>query len=417
VLSQAGASLVRDAVDERVVTSVRERTGRLIDSQTEVGGWPLLASLPAHADSDGDGMPDDWERTHGFKPDRPDGRNDNDGNGYTNLEEYLSSLVEPRETRVAPGDTRGGPIIISATGKVYVTLQSAVDALPDTGGEITLAPGVYREKVSITRPGVRLQGVGAQPADVVLVWSDGAINVGGTFKSATLNVSGDDFRADNLTIQNDYSLRASPPSQAVALSVTADRAIFSRVRLLGAQDTLYAATKKCAAGESCATSRQYFRGCYIEGHVDFIFGDSKAFFDRCEIHAIAHPEILLTAHSRTAPGQDSAYVFDRCRITAEPDARNVYFGRPWRDYAAVVFMNTDIAADLNPLGWREWHPGETQRLRTAYYAEYRSSGKSVDSSGREPFAHQLADDEVAQWSLQSFLAGTDQWHPTAEPPQ
>jgi len=190
------------------------------------------------------------------------------------------------------------------------------------------------------------------------------------------------------------------------------------VRLLGAQDTLYAGSKKCASATGpCPASRQYFRGCYIEGHVDFIFGDSKAFFDRCEIHAIAHPEILVTAHSRTTSDQDSAYVFDSCRITAEPEVRKIYFGRLWRDYAAVVFMNTHIEADLNPLGWREWHPGETQRLATAYYAEYRSSGKGADTSGREPYAHRLSDEEAARWAMPAFLAGADQWHPGAEPPQ
>jgi pectin methylesterase-like acyl-CoA thioesterase len=83
--------------------------------------------------------------------------------------------------------------------------------------------------------------------------------------------------------------------------ITGDRAVFNSVRLLGAQDTLYAGSRKCAA-EPCPVTRQYFSNCYIEGHVDFIFGDSKAFFDRCELHAIAHAEILITAHARTSPG-------------------------------------------------------------------------------------------------------------------
>lgn len=83
--------------------------------------------------------------------------------------------------------------------------------------------------------------------------------------------------------------------------------------------------------------------------MDFIFGDSKAFFDRCEIRAIAHPEILITAHARTSADQDKAFVFDHCRITAEPGAQNIYFG-PWRDYAAVIFMNTEIRANLHAEG-------------------------------------------------------------------
>jgi hypothetical protein len=94
VLARVGASLQRDAVDERVIKNVREHQGRLIDSQDQVGGWPTLQSLPAPKDSDGDGMPDAWETAHTLNPNDPaDGPQDRDHDGYTNLEEYLSSLV------------------------------------------------------------------------------------------------------------------------------------------------------------------------------------------------------------------------------------------------------------------------------------------------------------------------------------
>ncbi len=93
VLQHAGASLHRDAADERLVQGVRDRTGRLIDSQDQVGGWPKLRSTPPLMDSDSDGMPDDWERSHGLNPHDPSDRNgDRDADGYTNLEEYLNSL-------------------------------------------------------------------------------------------------------------------------------------------------------------------------------------------------------------------------------------------------------------------------------------------------------------------------------------
>ncbi len=234
--------------------------------------------------------------------------------------------------------------------------------------------------------------------------------MGGTVKSATLTASGDDFRAANLTISNDYAWQSNEGSQAVALAVTGDRAVFDHVRLLGAQDTLYAASRKCAA-EPCPVSRQYFRDCYIEGHVDFIFGDANAFFDHCEIHALAHPEIMLTAHSRTAPEQEKAYVFDRCRITADPGAGTIYLGRPWRDYARVIFMNTQMDAAVHPAGWREWTPGSTERLKTAYYAEYRPRGKHASVKQREPLSHQLTDKEAQRWQKRVFLAGTDRWDP------
>jgi hypothetical protein len=94
VLQKAGASLKRDAVDTRVVKDVTQHGGKLLDSQEQVGGWPILQPAVAPLDTDQDGMPDAWESAHGL-----DARNSNDGNadangdGYTNLEDYLNSLA------------------------------------------------------------------------------------------------------------------------------------------------------------------------------------------------------------------------------------------------------------------------------------------------------------------------------------
>lgn len=95
VLERAGASLERDAVDKRVIAGVKDGTNRLIDSQTEVGGWPELKSKPAPADKDGDGMPDKWEMANKLNPGDPTDRNNFTlSKEYTNLEVYLNSLVE-----------------------------------------------------------------------------------------------------------------------------------------------------------------------------------------------------------------------------------------------------------------------------------------------------------------------------------
>lgn len=95
ILAGAGASKPRDAVDQRVVEDVRKRTGGLVDSEAEVGGWPELAAGKPWVDSDGDGLPDDWEQRHGLDPRGPaDGNADRDGDGYTNLEEWLAELAE-----------------------------------------------------------------------------------------------------------------------------------------------------------------------------------------------------------------------------------------------------------------------------------------------------------------------------------
>ena len=95
VLAEAGATLpARDSVDERIVNGVRYGTGRIINDEDDVRGWPPLASGRVPRDHDRDGMPDQWERRHGLSSSDPDDRNaDHDQDGYTNLEEYLNGTL------------------------------------------------------------------------------------------------------------------------------------------------------------------------------------------------------------------------------------------------------------------------------------------------------------------------------------
>ncbi len=98
VLENAGATRpVRDAVDARIISEMRSGTGSIIDSQWEVGGWPVYRPGRPPADSDRDGMPDDWEKAHGMNPRNPaDASADSDSDGYTNVEEYLNELASHR---------------------------------------------------------------------------------------------------------------------------------------------------------------------------------------------------------------------------------------------------------------------------------------------------------------------------------
>lgn len=95
VLQYAGASKVRDAADSRLINGIKDGTNDVIDSQDEVGGWPVLETLPAPADTDRDGMADEWEIAIGLDPTDADDRNDDrNDDGFTNLEEYINSLAE-----------------------------------------------------------------------------------------------------------------------------------------------------------------------------------------------------------------------------------------------------------------------------------------------------------------------------------
>ncbi|HJZ99574.1 MAG TPA: pectinesterase family protein, partial [Candidatus Solibacter sp.] len=246
-----------------------------------------------------------------------------------------SLAAQPRAATVAADNTGN-----------FTTIGAALDSGATL---IRINPGVYQEKLDIKRSGLQFRGLGAKPQDVVITFDDSSATAGGTTKSASVTVSGDDFYAENLTFENSYS-RTRPltqeGSQAVAVKITGDRAVFRRVRFLGFQDTLYLNSKRCESDRGpCEPARQYFSECYIEGNVDFIFGDAIAYFDRCEIHALAHSLVYLTAQSKHYAEERSGYVFDHCRITSPPNMR-VYLGRPWRAYSTVVFLDTEMPAEI-----------------------------------------------------------------------
>lgn len=313
--------------------------------------------------------------------------------------------------------THKSNVTVSPDGSAdFTSVQQAIDQLPDTGGTVHIKPGTYREVVEVRMPHVHLIGDPGNPADTVIVYDKSAGTSGGTFNSYTFAVLADDFTAAGLTFQNDFSLRhpdATQGTQAVALAVRGDRAVFRHVRILGAQDTLFAAAKSCDTDSGpCVAARQYFDDCYIEGHVDFIFGDAKAYFHDCEIHATPHNTVYLTAQSKRYPDQDSGFVFDSCKITAA-DGDQVFLGRPWRRYSTVVFLNSHLPSAVPPAGWHEWHSGETHALETSFYGEFDSRGPGADAKARDPHSHQLTSAEAQKFMAASFLHGDDGWNPQA----
>jgi polygalacturonase len=296
-------------------------------------------------------------------------------------------------------------VAASGTGD-YFSIQRAIDVAPAEGAVISIAPGVYREALKITKPNIRLRSPYADPSKTLIVFDKSAGTSGGTLNSATVEVRAAKFMAENLTFANDFN--ATHPqlpegSQALALLVAADRAFFRNMRFLGNQDTVYT-----------ANGRQLFSDCYIEGNVDFIFGDGKSVFENCEIHSTLHSVGFVTAQGKKEPGMDGGFVFNHCKLTAEPGVTNVWLGRPWRPYATVVFLNTEMGSHIEPAGWREWHPGETHSIETAFYAEYNSSGPGSRAGERDPHTKYLTAKEAERYETRRYLAGTDRWNPTAE---
>jgi pectin methylesterase-like acyl-CoA thioesterase len=293
-------------------------------------------------------------------------------------------------------------VVVSSDGRGdFSTIQQAIDHAPDYGeGRLVIAirPGVYRERVVVPQDRLRITflGLGNEPGATVITYNMSAAAAGGTFLSSTVDVEGAEFEATNITFENSYGAG----SQAVALMLHSDRAVLRHCRLIGWQDTLYA-----------ATGRQYYDDCYIEGAVDFIFGNARAVFHDCEIRSAGAG--YVTAQSRTTADGPFGFVFDHCKLTAREGVSKVYLGRPWRPYARVIFLSTEMGPQIEPAGWHEWHPGETHSLDTSYYAEYDSTGPGASRAQRDPHTHFLSEQEAKQFQAARFLAEPDGWDPTA----
>jgi pectin methylesterase-like acyl-CoA thioesterase len=329
-------------------------------------------------------------------------------------------------------------VAADGTGQ-YTTVQAAVDHLPATGGTILIAPGTYREQVIINQSHVTLKGTGPDPSSTILVDDTSQGTRGAKPSYATVHVLGDDFRADNLTFQNDFNRTHEQVSQGQALNLEGDRNLLDHVHILANQDTLYVGAKGCGQSGSLrrpapsntsfpptstsapprppaapcvpTPTRSYFTHCVVAGNVDFIYGDANAVFNDCEIHSTLHAAGgYLTAQGKYLKDQQSTFVFNHCHLTAEPGEQHVYLGRPWRPYASVVYLNCIMEGHIEPAGWKEWG-ATTHNLDTAFYAEYKSTGPGANPSAREPKSHQLTAAEAKQYETARFLAGTDRWNP------
>ena len=306
----------------------------------------------------------------------------------------------------------------SGTGH-YSTIQAAVNALPSTGGTIEVAAGTYKEQVTISKPGVRLIGEGSSAASTILY--DDLSSSGSTDEaSSTLIVTtaAKNFFLENIEVENTNTVEGNSRVPALAMYVVADRVVMRGVRLIGRQDTLYLGSQGCGS-TTCTASRQYIYDSYIEGNVDFIFGDSAAVFDSCTIkideNSSASGETTITAQRRVFTNYLSGFVFNNCTVEAQSSSQsNDYLGRPWNANSKVIFLNTDMTAPIAAAGWIEW-TSSTSYLSTAYYAEYGSTGAGASgytSKKRESHAVYLTSSSIAQYAANTFLAGSDSWQPT-----
>jgi pectinesterase len=244
--------------------------------------------------------------------------------------------------------------------------------------------GIYNEKIELPANNTDVTFIGENVDSTIITFNDySGKGKHTTFTSYTAKISGNRFRAENITFANS----AGPVGQALALYVDADKAVFKNCKFLGNQDTIF------TSGEQ---SRQLFTDCYIEGTTDFIFGPATAVFQNCTIRAKANS--FITAAS-TTPGKAFGYVFMNCKIIADSSVDKLYLGRPWRANAKTVFIHCGLPKAIVQEGWNNW--GNPENEKTVYYAEYRSTGEGAAPDKRVKWSKQLNDKQV-----QSYSAGT-----------
>jgi pectinesterase len=321
-----------------------------------------------------------------------------------------SLRAEPANTHPQAKETQFDAVVSADGSGTHTTIQTAIAAAPDNGSNqfrILIKPGVYHGQFMVPKEKRHLRLVGEETASTILTY---AFNVyepqpGAPYQfNPGMVVVGDDFRAENLTIEN----TSGDHGQALALRADGDRACFTNCRILGWQDTLMV-----------NNGRDYFTNCYIAGRVDFIYGSATAVFDHCEIHS--RNGGYVTAAS-TPQDRAWGFVFLNCRLTGDsvpwvnpmnpvvkPPTKKAMaaLGRPWRPYASVAYVNCWMGEHIRPEGWNNW--GKAENEKTARYSEYNSSGPGANPAARVKWARQLTEAEARAFTVWNILGDSIVW--------
>ncbi|CAH9123105.1 unnamed protein product [Cuscuta epithymum] len=289
----------------------------------------------------------------------------------------------------------------------FTTVQAAVDSIGNFSAMRTLVwinKGLYFERVNIPKrkPNITFEGQGFMTT--AILWNGTANSSGGTFYSGSVQVFSDNFIAKNISFMNVAPMPTpgAVGAQAVAMRIAGDQAAFIGCGFFGAQDTLHD-----------DRGRHYFKDCYIQGSIDFIFGNAKSLYENCELISIASPVTqgvrsvngAVTAHGRSSKDEDSGFAFVNCTLGG---TGRIWLGRAWRPFSTVVFSKTFMTDIVAPEGWNDFN--DPTRDQTIFYGEYKCSGAGSNTTVRVAYAQNLNDSQALPFLNVSFING-DQWLP------
>ncbi|MED6220219.1 putative pectinesterase 68 [Stylosanthes scabra] len=314
-------------------------------------------------------------------------------NSSSNNHRRNHTWVGPIGHRVITVDVNGG-------GQ-FRSVQAAVNAVPDNNRMnvlIQISPGYYIEKVvvPVTKPYITFEGAGKEVT--VIEWHDRASDPGPngqqlrTYRTASVTVFANYFSARNISFKN--TAPAPMPGmqgwQAAAFRISGDKAYFSGCGFYGAQDTL------------CDDAgRHYFKDCYIEGSIDFIFGNGRSMYKDCQLHSIATRFGSIAAHDRRHEEEKTGFAFVRCRVTGTGP---LYVGRAMGQYSRIVYSYTYFDDIIAHGGWDDWDHANNKN-KTVFFGMYKCWGPGAEAVRGVSWARELDFESAHPFLVKSFVNG------------
>ena len=349
----------------------------------------------------------------------------------------------------------------------YGSLEAAVDYLnanpPKSEEEritVLFAPGVYREHTSLKAPFVTYKAMDSEsavPANITFYYGcgfyyysiyNGTRTADANTASTIIDKNAHDFIAEDMMFENSYNIYVTQAeygdycpyptnlqllslrenidnllsskfqTQGLALRVDADRCKFYNCRIIGRQDTLLM---------NGSGNRVYFEDCYIEGTVDFIYGNGTAVFESCTINGPYHSGHITA--SSAPKDQKFGFLFKECAFTRnqtaqkEAPADNSYsLGRPWNNPGMVVYWNCRMDAHITAGEERWMTMGTGFAKENARFYEVGSmdlEGQLLDLTAicpeYETILEQEAMESGGEFAAFEWLKGADGWNPGSYP--
>ncbi|XVE85288.1 hypothetical protein DITRI_Ditri17bG0079800 [Diplodiscus trichospermus] len=320
---------------------------------------------------------------------------------------FMSSMADDIKIKFdSQAAVIGNTLIVDQSGQGnFTTVQKAIDSVPSSNAawtRIHVKAGVYSEKVNIPQDKTKILLEGESSRTTIIQFGD----FGDPIKSTTFSLNAEDFVAKDITFQNTHNLRLGiKMTWAPAALINADKVSFYRCGFISLQDTL-----------TDSKGRHYFENCYIQGAMDFIWGNGKSIYQGCTLNVTASligegSTAYITAQARDSMNDSTGFVFKNCSILGTGPA---YLGRAYKQYARVLFYQTSMSNIIVPEGWSAWH--NVGKENSIVYAEGECEGPGADKSKRVPWEKNLSPRDLSVLVNIDTFINEDGWIQTQPDP-